>query len=153
MHRSARILTIISALAVLACLLAIMDFPSGSDISEIYNSGSAGLGVKLLAIAANVIGPLVLSLLTFSPFALIYFMIGKLGAVKSAILVLIIAVLTCFAAYLYIFWNVFWFNKNPDAQDGIVLVIMPFILLTFAGSFCAAAFGVKAFTERRRNQI
>ena len=97
-------------------------------------------------------GSLIIFALIFAPYGLLYVCHRTLAASGGSQVVLLIASIFTTLAYGYIFWTVFFFNDNPDAQDGIVLVIFPVYLLVIDGAFCVGAFVARAVANRRLKQ-
>ncbi|MGI9352711.1 MAG: hypothetical protein ACR2O3_14195 [Rhizobiaceae bacterium] len=117
----------------LVCSISIMDWGIFSEPG----------GILLLG------GSLIVFAFIFAPYGLLYACHRTLAASSGSQIVLLMASILTTLAYAYIFWTVFFFNDNPDAQDGIVLVIFPVYLLVIDGAFCVGAFVARAIANRK----
>lgn len=82
---------------------------------------------------------------TAGPFALPYFRASELDDVPAASAVLFLATLAAAAFAAYVYWFTFVDNATPDAQDGIIMVVVPFYILVGLGVAVLIAEGIAKF--------
>jgi len=100
-----------------------------------------------------IFGFLVIFFFIVAPYGLLLACSHAMFESKKAQIILLLASVFTTAAYAYIFWTVFFFNDNPDAQDGIVLVVFPIFILLINGLFCAAAFVARRYDKPRNDEV
>ncbi len=70
--------------------------------------------------------------LTASPFILIYYRASSCSHALTALLMFLTCIFVS-ASSVYIYWTTFIDNSNPDAQDGIILLLFPIYQLVVIG--------------------
>lgn len=74
-----------------------------------------------------------------APFCLAYFRASSFSNFRIASILLLLATVAAAAFSVYVYWTTFVDNSNPDAQDGLVLVVVPLYQIIGMGVALAAA--------------
>ena len=55
------------------------------------------------------------------------------------------------AFWVWGFGGAFWWNKNPDAQDALILVVLPAYMIAATGALALGAWGLERYLTSRRS--
>lgn len=127
-----RPIVLISITVTVMCYLLTMEMPTAKTFSEIANDTHVGDDVKTIAYISQIIGPFIFVGLAILPYVLIFMTSQRVSQNASALSLLSVATVIILSGYLIVFYKVFWFNTNPDAQDGVVLFIFPILAILFS---------------------
>ena len=91
---------------------------------------------------------LIFAVWSAAPFVFVYFVARSLQSSALSTAIMLIGLIIMVASSVYIFWTVFFFNENPDAQDGIVLVFLPIYQAMVAGVFFGVSYGIFSWRKK-----
>lgn len=127
-------ITILGLVGVMLTIAWIGDWSIFSDES---------LSMTLL----HLLGVLLVLVFVVSPYALLIVSNHFLSKSSAGQSVLLASSILCSASWAYILWTVFFYNQNPDAQDGLVLIFLPIYQALVVAILCGFAFGASVIEK------
>jgi hypothetical protein len=82
-----------------------------------------------------------LAFLPYVPFGVLNRRVDRL----APLLVCTLALIALSAFWIWGFGSVFWWNEQPDAQDGLALVVFPAYMIAAAGPIAVGAWALERY--------
>jgi len=82
-----------------------------------------------------------LAFLPFVPFGVL----SRRASHTVSLIICTLALIALSVVWIWGFGSIFWWNEHPDAQDGLILVVLPAYMIAAAGVVAVGAWAIERY--------